>query len=358
MIEIDAKLNQVIGRHQEIERSLADPAVIADKQKYRDLNREYRTLSGIVAKSGEYRSLAQQIGDDKAVIAANADPDLVELAKAELAEIEARKDTLAEELKKLLVPRDPNDFKNAIIEIRAGTGGEEAALFAGDLFRMYVRFAEKRGWKADIMNSSPTQLGGYKEVIFALEGDGAFGSFKYESGVHRVQRVPRTEASGRIHTSAATVAVMPEAEEIDLQINMADVRTDTFCSSGAGGQSVNTTYSAVRLTHIPTGLVVSCQDERSQIKNKAKAMTVLRSRLLEKMQSEQDAKLAKDRKSQVKSGDRSEKIRTYNFPQNRINDHRIGLTLYNLDKVLEGQLDEIVDGLAAAELAEKLQAEE
>ncbi|MDI6739324.1 MAG: peptide chain release factor 1 [Candidatus Edwardsbacteria bacterium] len=355
---MEKKLDQVAERYNEIERSLSDPATIADKGKYRDLNREYRSLAEIVDKSGKYRSLAQQISDDKAVLADGKDLDLVELAKAELAELEARKDLLSDELKKLLAPRDPNDFKNAIIEIRAGTGGEEAALFAGDLFRMYVRFAEKKGWKADIMNSNPTQLGGYKEVIFALEGEGAFGQFKYESGVHRVQRVPRTEASGRIHTSAATVAVLPEAEEIDLQINPNDIRLDTFCSSGAGGQSVNTTYSAVRLTHIPTGLVVSCQDERSQIKNKAKAMTVLRSRLLEKMQEEQDAKLAKNRKSQVKSGDRSEKIRTYNFPQNRINDHRIGLTLYNLDQVLEGQLDQIVEGLAAAELAERLQSEE
>ncbi|HTY09299.1 MAG TPA: peptide chain release factor 1 [Candidatus Edwardsbacteria bacterium] len=357
MIEIDKKLDQIAARHAEIEKLLSDPAVIADKLKYRDLNREYRTLSEITARSGEYRSLAAQIADDRAVIADGQDKELAQMAGAELGELEQRREALSAELQKLLVPKDPNDFKNAIIEIRGGTGGEEAALFAGDLFRMYVRYAEKKGWKIDIMDSNPTQLGGYKEVIFAVEGEQAFGRFKYESGVHRVQRVPRTEAAGRIHTSAATVAVLPEAEEIDLQINPADVRVDTFCSSGAGGQSVNTTYSAVRLTHIPTGMVVSCQDERSQIKNKAKAMTVLRSRLLEKMQEEQNAKLAKDRKSQVKSGDRSEKIRTYNFPQNRINDHRIGLTLHSLDRVLEGQLDEIIDALAAAEMAEKLQEE-
>ncbi|MCU0608102.1 MAG: peptide chain release factor 1 [Candidatus Edwardsbacteria bacterium] len=358
MIEIDRKLDQVVARHGEIEALLADPAVIADQLKYRDLSREYRSLAAVVAKGGEYREVIKRIDGSRSLAAEAGDPELAELAAAELAELEPRGTALAEELKTLLVPRDPNDFKNAIIEIRGGTGGEEAALFAGDLFRMYVRYAERKGWQVDIMDSSPTQLGGYKEVVFAVQGEGAFGSFKFESGVHRVQRVPRTEASGRIHTSAATVAVLPEAEEIDLVIDPKDVRVDTFCSSGAGGQSVNTTYSAVRLTHVPSGLVVSCQDERSQIKNRAKAMTVLRSRLLEKMQSEQDARLAKDRKSQVKSGDRSEKIRTYNFPQNRLNDHRIGLTLHSLDRVLEGALDEVIGALAAAEMAEKLQAGE
>lgn len=355
---IEKKLQKLEERYRELEALISAPEVIADQKRYRDLSREYRQAGPVMAKYAEYRDLTKQIADNRALITDGDDQELAEMARAELPELEARHQALAEELKKLLVPKDPSDFRNAIVEIRAGTGGEEAAIFAGDLYRMYVRYAERKGFKIDIMNTNPTQLGGFKEVIFGVEGEGAFGHYKYESGVHRVQRVPRTEASGRLHTSAATVAVLPEAEEVDLQINPNDLRIDTFCSSGAGGQCVNTTYSAVRITHIPSGLVVSCQDERSQIKNRAKAMTVLRSRLLEKMEQERNAKLAQERKSQVKTGDRSEKIRTYNFPQNRVTDHRIGLTLYNLDGVMDGQIDQIIEGLSMAEQAEGLKVAE
>jgi peptide chain release factor 1 len=355
---IEAKLEQVEQRHRELESLLADPQVIADQARYRALSREYKQSAKLAAKAADYRDCVRQLADNRSLAGPGDDPEMAELARAELAELEPHLEALRAELKKLLVPRDPNDLKPAILEIRAGTGGEEAALFAGDLFRMYTRFAERKGYAVDIMNTNATQLGGFKEITFSIEGEEAYGTFKYESGVHRVQRVPRTEASGRLHTSAATVAVLPEAEEVDLQINPNDLRIDTFCSSGAGGQSVNTTYSAVRITHLPTGMAVSCQDERSQQKNKAKAMKVLRSRLLEKMEEEKSAQLAQDRKSQVKSGDRSEKIRTYNFPQNRVTDHRIGLTLYNLDQVMEGQIDQIVRGLQEAEMAEGLRAGE
>jgi peptide chain release factor 1 len=354
---IEARLEKLEQRHRELEGLLADPAVLADQARYRALSREYKQSSRLAEKAADFRECVRRIEDGRSILGSD-DQELAELARAELAELEPKMDLLREELKRLLVPRDPNDLKPAIMEIRAGTGGEEAALFAGDLFRMYSRYAERKGFSIDVMNSNATQLGGYKEIIVSIDGEEAYGTFKYESGVHRVQRVPRTEASGRIHTSAATVAVMPEAEEVDLQINPNDLRIDTFCSSGAGGQSVNTTYSAVRITHIPSGMSVSCQDERSQQKNKAKAMKVLRSRLLEKLEEEKSAQLAQDRKSQVKSGDRSEKIRTYNFPQNRVTDHRVGLTLYNLDQAMEGQIDQIVQALQEAELAEGLKAGE
>ncbi len=354
---IEARLEKLERRHRELEGLLADPEVLADQARYRSLSREYKQSTRLMDKAAEYRQCSRRIEESRSIIGSD-DQELADLARAELAELEPRLEALREELKRLLVPRNPNDLKPAIMEIRAGTGGEEAALFAGDLFRMYSRFAERKGFTIDVMNSNATQLGGYKEIIISIDGEEAYGTFKYESGVHRVQRVPRTEASGRIHTSAATVAVLPEAEEVDLQINPNDLRIDTFCSSGAGGQSVNTTYSAVRITHLPTGMAVSCQDERSQQKNKAKAMKVLRSRLLERMEEEKSAQLAQDRKSQVKSGDRSEKIRTYNFPQNRVTDHRIGLTLYNLDQVMEGQIDQLVQALQEAEMAEGLKAGE
>jgi peptide chain release factor 1 len=351
---MEDRLEQIEKRCRELENLLSDPAVIANQSKYRDLSRELREVGAINAKYSELKKLRNQIADNQSIVKADEDPELTAMARAELEELEPRVTLLEDELKKMLVPKDPNDFKNAIVEIRAGTGGEEAALFAGDLFRLYTKFAERKGLKVDPMNSNPTQLGGFKEITFGVEGEGAYGLFKYESGVHRVQRVPRTEASGRVHTSAATVAVMPEAEEIDLNINPSELKIDTFCASGPGGQCVNTTYSAVRMTHIPTGIVVSCQDERSQLKNRIKALKILRSRILEKMEEERNAKLAQDRKSQVKSGDRSEKIRTYNFSQNRVTDHRIGLTLYSLDQVLDGHIDQLIEGLTSAAQAEGL----
>jgi peptide chain release factor 1 len=354
---MDNKLEQLERRYKELETQLSDPAVLANQAKFRDYAREHRSLGATIAKYDELKSLRRQIVDSRSIVSANEDPEMTAMAKAELEELEPKLKSLEEDIKAMLVPKDPNDFKNAIVEVRAGTGGDEAALFAGDLFRLYTRYAERKGFKMDLMNSNPTQLGGFKEVTFGVEGEGAYGLFRYESGVHRVQRVPRTEASGRIHTSAATVAVMPEAEEVDIQINPADLKIDIYCSSGPGGQCVNTTYSAVRLTHIPTGVVVACQDERSQMKNKAKALKILRSRVLEKMDADRHAKEAQDRKSQVKSGDRSEKIRTYNFPQNRVTDHRIGVTLHSLDQVLEGHIDQLVEGLikAAQELASALE---
>ncbi|MBI4726908.1 peptide chain release factor 1 [candidate division TA06 bacterium] len=351
---MDNKLEQLEKRYKELEGLLSDPGVLANQAKFRDYAREHRSLGVTISKYDELKSLRCQIEDSRVIAAANEDPELTALAKTELEELEPRLKSLEEVIKAMLMPKDSNDFKNAIVEVRAGTGGEEAALFAGDLYRLYTRFAERKGFKIDLMNSNPTPLGGFKEVTFGVEGEGAYGLFKYESGVHRVQRVPRTEASGRIHTSASTVAVMPEAEEVDIQINPSDLKIDIYCSSGPGGQCVNTTYSAVRLTHIPTGVVVACQDERSQMKNKAKALKILRSRVLEKMEADRHAKLAQDRKSQVKSGDRSEKIRTYNFPQNRVTDHRIGVTLHSLDQVLEGHIDQLVDGLIKAAQAEEL----
>jgi peptide chain release factor 1 len=351
---MDNKLEQLERRYKELETQLSDPAVLANQAKFRDYAREHRSLGATIAKYDELKSLRRQIVDSRSIVSANEDPEMTAMAKAELEELEPKLKSLEEDIKAMLVPKDPNDFKNAIVEVRAGTGGDEAALFAGDLFRLYTRYAERKGFKMDLMNSNPTQLGGFKEVTFGVEGEGAYGLFRYESGVHRVQRVPRTEASGRIHTSAATVAVMPEAEEVDIQINPADLKIDIYCSSGPGGQCVNTTYSAVRLTHIPTGVVVACQDERSQMKNKAKALKILRSRVLEKMDADRHAKEAQDRKSQVKSGDRSEKIRTYNFPQNRVTDHRIGVTLHSLDQVLEGHIDQLVEGLIKAAQAEEL----
>jgi peptide chain release factor 1 len=334
------KLTAVESRYDQLTAEMADPAVQADTAKYRAHAKEVSELQPLVDAFRQYKDIESQVAATKELL---KDPDMQELAQEELGALEARRDTLAAELKVLLIPKDPNDAKNVVLEIRAGTGGDEAALFASDLFRMYSRYAERQGWKLEVLNLSDTGVGGTKEVTALIEGKAVFGRLKYESGVHRVQRVPATEASGRIHTSTATVAVLPEAEEVDIQIDPKDLRIDTFCSSGPGGQSVNTTYSAVRITHIPTGLVVSQQDEKSQIKNRAKAMKVLRSRLYEMEMRRQQEAIAKDRRTQVGTGDRSEKIRTYNFKENRITDHRFGFSMYQLTDALDGNIGELID---------------
>jgi len=345
------KLTGVEARYEQLTTEMADPAVQADAAKFRAHSKAVAEMQPLVDKYREYKDIAAELAATQELL---NDPDMRDLAQEELPKLQQRSDALLSDIKVLLVPKDPNDAKNVILEIRAGTGGDEAALFAADLFRMYSRHAERQGWKIDVMSQSDTGVGGLKEIIAVIEGKNVYSRLKYESGVHRVQRVPTTEASGRIHTSTATVAVLPEAEEVDVQINEKDLRIDTFCSSGPGGQSVNTTYSAVRITHIPTGLVVSQQDEKSQIKNKAKALKVLRSRLYEiEMQKQQDA-IAKDRRSQVGTGERSEKIRTYNFKENRITDHRIGFTMHQLDQALEGDLTELIDAAVTHFNAEKL----
>jgi peptide chain release factor 1 len=353
---LEKRVADVLRRYDEILRDLADPAIINDRGRYQALAKERGRSEPLVEKAREYVGVLERIREDEEV-AAGTDRDLRELALAELAELTPRRERLESEIKVLLLPKDERDEKNAVIEIRAGTGGEEAALFASDLYRMYSRYAESRGLKISIMDSSPTGTGGFKEIIFVVEGAGAYGVMKFERGVHRVQRVPETEASGRIHTSAATVAVLPEAEEFDVEIKPDDLRIDVYRSSGPGGQGVNTTDSAVRITHIPTGVVVTCQDERSQHKNKAKALRVLRSRLYEAEEEKRTKELAQTRKAMVGSGDRSEKIRTYNFPQGRVTDHRIGLTLHKLDRILDGELDEVVGALSNAEAAARLAKE-
>ena len=334
------KLAAAESRYDQLMTEMADPAIQADTAKFRAHSKELSELQELVERYRVYKDMLAQIDATQELM---QDPDMRELAQDELRGLEARRDELHGELKGLLIPRDPNDSKNVVLEIRAGTGGDEAANFASDLFRMYTRHAERNGWRVEVLNHSETGVGGTKEVVALIEGKNAFGRLKYESGVHRVQRVPATEASGRIHTSTATVAVLPEAEEVDVQIDPKDLRIDTFCSSGPGGQSVNTTYSAVRLTHIPTGLVVSQQDEKSQIKNRAKAMKVLRSRLYEMEMRRQQEAIAKDRRTQVGTGDRSEKIRTYNFKENRITDHRFGYSMYQLAAALDGDIDELID---------------
>jgi peptide chain release factor 1 len=334
------KLAAAETRYDQLMAEMADPAIQADTAKFRAHSKELSDLEELVNRSRAYREVLTQI---QAATELLQDPDMRELAQEELGGLEPQREALAIELKQLLIPKDPNDAKNVVLEIRAGTGGDEAANFASDLFRMYSRYAERSGWKLEVLNHSETGVGGTKEVIALIEGKGAFGKLKFESGVHRVQRVPATEASGRIHTSTATVAVLPEAEEVDIHIDAKDLRIDTFCSSGPGGQSVNTTYSAVRITHIPTGVVVSQQDEKSQIKNKAKAMKVLRSRLYEMELQKQQESIAKDRRTQVGTGDRSEKIRTYNFKENRVTDHRIGFSMYQLTNALDGDLGELID---------------
>lgn len=340
------KLEEVVDRFQEVEGLLSDPSVMANQEKFRQLTKEHADLSELVEVYREYKKVTEEIEGNRELLR-DADTDLREMAQAELPELEERREALDQQLMVLLLPKDPRDDKNVILEIRAGTGGDEAALFAGDLFRMYCRYADEKGWRVEIMSESESEAGGFKEVIAMISGQRVYSRLKYESGTHRVQRVPETEAQGRIHTSACTVAVLPEAEDVDLDIDPSDLRIDVYRASGAGGQHVNKTESAVRITHIPTGVVVACQDEKSQHKNKAKAMKVLKSRILDAMQAEQDAKMAADRKSQVGSGDRSERIRTYNFPQGRCTDHRIGLTLYRLDAIMQGDLDEIVDALSA-----------
>ena len=352
------KLQAVRDRFDEIGSLLQDPAVVTDPARFRALMKEHKTLAPIAEAFDAYRAAETAFCEAQSLLAEGCDPELKELAQSEYTENKARMEALSERLKVLLLPRDENDERSVILEIRAGTGGEEAALFAHSLQRMYMMYAESRGWKCEVLNLNETELGGAKEVSFSVEGDGVFSRLKFESGVHRVQRVPETETQGRIHTSAVTVAVMPEAEEVDVQLNPADLKIDTFRSSGAGGQHINKTSSAIRVTHLPTGMVVECQDERSQYKNKDKALKVLRSRLLQAEQQKHDDALAEKRRSQVGSGDRSERIRTYNFPQGRVTDHRINLTLYRLEAVMDGDLDELLDALALADQTRRLAGQE
>jgi peptide chain release factor 1 len=348
------KIEELERRYQELEALLSDPTVISNQPEFRKLSREHSDLSELVAAYRRYRKVLADIADNRELL---ADPDMKEMAEDELKALEAEKEQLDADIRLLLLPKDPNDDKSVILEIRAGTGGDESALFAGDLFRMYSRYADVNRWKVEIVSASESERGGYKEIIAAVEGTGVFAKLKYESGTHRVQRVPETEAQGRIHTSACTVAIMAEAEDVDIDIRPDDLKIDVYRSSGAGGQHVNTTDSAVRITHLPTGTVVACQEERSQIKNRATAMKVLKTRILDTIQQAQDSKMAADRKQQVGSGDRSERIRTYNFPQGRMTDHRIGLTLYRLDSIMTGDIGEITDALRAYYQMEALKAQ-
>ena len=348
------RLQQMEQRYEELSAQLSLPEVVNDREKFQKAGKALSDLETPVMKFRELKQVRSGLAESRAML---ADPEMKEMAEEEIAALVPRETALEEEIKVLLLPKDPNDEKNVILEIRAGTGGDEASLFAAEIFRMYTRFAEQHHWKVEMLSMSESGVGGYKEVIAIIEGDHVYSQMKWESGVHRVQRVPATETQGRVHTSAVTVAVLPEAEEVDVKIEAKDIRIDTFCSSGPGGQSVNTTYSAVRITHLPTNTVVSCQDEKSQIKNREKGMRVLRSRLYEQEMDKQNAELAKERKQQVGTGDRSEKIRTYNFPQNRMTDHRIGLTLHQLDLVMEGRLQPIVDALITHYQAEQLKAD-
>lgn len=347
------KLEEVEDRFLKLEESLSDPEILKNQSAYQKLTKEHAELAPLISKYRRYKSLSDQAKENKELLE-DPDPQMRELAKGEIEAIKEELIRIEEEIRVLLLPKDPLDEKNTLLEIRAGTGGEEAALFAADLFRMYSKLAETLGWKVEIMSEHPTGMGGYKEIIALIEGKGVYSKLKYESGAHRVQRVPATEAQGRLHTSAVTVAVLPEAEDVDIVVDPEDIRVDVFRSSGPGGQSVNTTDSAIRVTHLPTGLVVSCQDEKSQHKNKAKALKVLKARLLDLKIKEQQDKISEDRKSQVGSGDRSERIRTYNFPQNRLTDHRIGLTLYQLDTIMEGNLSEVINALTTHYQAEQL----
>ena len=350
----EEKLNSYKKELEELQKTLSDPSIINDTNRYKALRRRYKELEEICSEWDNYQKLQKQLADTNSLLQTESDPELEALAKEELEELKNKFQASEEKIRELLIPQDPNDHKNAIVEIRAGTGGEEAALFAADLFRMYSYYAEKKGWQIQVLSANETELGGYKEIVFLLTGDDVYGHMRFESGVHRVQRIPVTESNGRIHTSAVTVAVLPEAEDIDINIDEKDIRIDVYRSTGHGGQSVNTTDSAVRITHIPTGIVVTCQDEKSQIKNKAKAMKVLRSRLLDAEISRQEKEIARSRKAQVGTGDRSAKIRTYNFPQSRVTDHRINLTSYDLESFMNGEIDDFIQALRLAWRNEKV----
>ena len=353
-MEILNRLATIEGRFDQLAQQMSDPTLVSDQERYRQVTKSYSELEKTVSKYREYKDVARQIQESQALM---NDEEMRAMAREELQSLEQRRDSLLAELRTLLLPKDPNDEKNVIVEIRAGTGGEEASLFAGELYRMYSRYAERRGWQVEVLNLSQTGLGGLKEAIALISGNKVYSRLKHESGVHRVQRVPATESSGRIHTSTATVAVLPEADDVQIEVNEKDLRVDTFCATGPGGQGVNTTYSAIRITHLPTGTVVQCQDERSQHKNKARAMKVLRSRLLDfEIQKQRDS-IAKDRRSQVGTGERSEKIRTYNFPQNRLTDHRVNLTIHRLPEILEGDLDPVIEPISAHFQAEALKEE-
>lgn len=349
------RLQSLEDRYMKLNELLSDPDIISDINKLRDYSKEQSGLEDVVQAYREYKGVTTELDDAKEMLEGDLDEEMAEMAKAEISELNERKRELEENLKVLLLPKDPNDDKNVIMEIRAAAGGDEAALFAGNLYRMYSRYAENHGWKIEVIEATSTGVGGYKEIIFMINGTGAYSQMKYENGAHRVQRVPETESGGRVHTSTATVAVLPEAEEVEVELHENDIRVDTFASSGPGGQSVNTTMSAVRLIHEPTGIIVSCQDEKSQIKNKEKAMKVLRARLYDKYQQEAQAEYDETRKSAVGTGDRSERIRTYNFPQNRVTDHRIGLTIQKLDQILEGKLEEFTEALLLEEQTKKLE---
>jgi peptide chain release factor 1 len=357
VLTLTEKLDQLEIRYQQMTEELSTSEVVSDSTRFQKLAKQHAELEEIVNKHREFKQIEKDLVGTRQMIVESEDADMRHMAQEEERQLTTRKEQIERELKLLLLPKDPNDDKNVIVEIRAGTGGDEAGIFAGDLFRMYSRYAESQGWKVEVMESSPAAMGGVKEIVAAIQGNKVYSKLKYESGVHRVQRVPATETQGRIHTSAATVAVLPEADEIDIKIEPKDLRVDTFCSSGPGGQSVNTTYSAVRITHLPSGLVVSQQDEKSQIKNRAKAMRVLRSRLYEMELEKQQAAILAERRGQIKTGDRSEKIRTYNYPQNRVTDHRIGLTIHQLTEVMDGKLAPLVDGLVSHYEAERLKQE-